>query len=126
MTPAIAPAADTRIRLELTAKLFRGLADPSRLALLEALRDGERSVSELVTTTGLSQSNASNHLACLKECGLVRSLQDGRFVFYRLADPEVGRMLGSADVVLGQLVDRIAACLNYGRDGRTQEGPGQA
>jgi DNA-binding transcriptional regulator GbsR (MarR family) len=57
--------------LELKAKLFRGFADPSRLALLDALRQGERTVTELVAATGLSQPNASAHLACLRECGLV-------------------------------------------------------
>ena len=55
------------------ARFFRALADPSRLVLLEALRRGERCVSELVEATGLSQSNVSGHLACLKECGLVES-----------------------------------------------------
>ncbi|MBI2544891.1 MAG: winged helix-turn-helix transcriptional regulator [Candidatus Rokubacteria bacterium] len=57
--------------LPLQAKLFRGLADPSRLAVLEALRDGPRCVSEVVAATGLSQPNASAHLACLEDCGLV-------------------------------------------------------
>ena len=52
------------------AKLFRGLADSSRLAILESLRSGALSVSEIVAVTGLSQPNASNHLRCLSECGL--------------------------------------------------------
>jgi DNA-binding transcriptional ArsR family regulator len=57
--------------LAVQARLFRGLAESSRLALLQALRDGERTVGELVALTGLSQSNASGHLACLRDCGLV-------------------------------------------------------
>ena len=47
------------------AKLFRGLADSSRLAILESLRSGALSVSEIVAVTGLSQPNASNHLRCV-------------------------------------------------------------
>ena len=64
----------------LRAKLFRGLADPSRLFILEALRAGPLSVGEIVAITGLSQSNASNHLRCLSECGLVSGDQRGRFL----------------------------------------------
>jgi ArsR family transcriptional regulator, cadmium/lead-responsive transcriptional repressor len=119
MSTAAPPTQPNTGRFELTAKLFRGFADASRLAILEALVDRERCVSELVELTGLSQSNASGHLACLKECGLVEARQDGRFVYYRLADPKVAVMLVGADAILGRLADRIAACVNYGRDGRS-------
>ena len=63
--------------LALKAKLFRGFADPSRLAIVEALRRGSRSVSEIVEITGLTQPNTSNHLACLLDCGLVERGQQG-------------------------------------------------
>jgi DNA-binding transcriptional ArsR family regulator len=96
--------------LALRAKLFRGLADPSRLALLQALRCGEHTVGELVATTGLSQSNASGHLACLRECGLVASRQEWRHVYYRLAGPAVEHLLTDADRVLSAIADRLAAC----------------
>src|SRR5687767_9849785 len=92
------------------AKFFRGLSDPSRLALLEALRDGEHTVSELVTTTGLSQSNTSGHLACLRECGLVESRSEWRKVYYRLAGAHVEQLLEEADLVLAKVAERIAAC----------------
>lgn len=110
---------DTRTGHDLTAKLFRGFADPSRLAILEALEEGERCVSDLVVATGLTQSNVSGHLACLRDCGLVVSRQEGRFVHYRLADPRVAEMLGSAHAVVSLFAARIAACVNYGPDGRT-------
>lgn len=55
----------------LKAKLFRGFADPSRLAIVEALRSGSMTVTEVVAATGLTQSNTSNHLSCLRDCGLV-------------------------------------------------------
>lgn len=60
-----------RDNLALKAKLFRGFADPSRLAVLEALKDGARCVSEVVGITGLSQPNVSAHLSCLEDCGLL-------------------------------------------------------
>ena len=55
----------------LKAKLFRGFSDPSRLAILDVLRSRAMTVSEIVEATGLSQSNTSNHLGCLRDCGLV-------------------------------------------------------
>lgn len=69
------------------AKLCRGLSDPSRLSILEALRSGTLTVSEIVQATGMTQSNVSNHLGGLYDCGLVRRDQEGRFVRYRLSPP---------------------------------------
>lgn len=95
------------------AKLFRGLADPSRLAILDALRGGAMSVGGIVTATGLSQSNVSNHLRCLSECGLVEGEPRGRFVHYRLADPRVDELLALAGRLLDSTGERIDACENY-------------
>ena len=75
------------------AQLFRGFAEPSRLLIVEALRDGPRTVSEICDATGLTQPNASNHLACLHGCRVVRREQRGRFVFYRLADERIEAVL---------------------------------
>jgi ArsR family transcriptional regulator, cadmium/lead-responsive transcriptional repressor len=97
----------------LQAKLFRGFADPSRLAILEALRDGPRTVSELVASTGLSQSNTSNHLACLRDCGLVVSTQRGRFVTYQLSDPRIETLLSLADEVLADVARGVYECTRY-------------
>lgn len=103
------------LSLALKAKLFRGLADPSRLALLEALRAGERTVSELTEATGLSQPNASSHLACLRDCGLVLSRQEGRFVYYSLADERIDAALRAAEVILAGVAERMYACTRYGQ-----------
>jgi DNA-binding transcriptional ArsR family regulator len=97
----------------LQAKLFRGLSDESRLAILEALREGPLPVGRIVEATGLSQSNASNHLRCLSDCGLVSAEQQGRFVLYRLADKRIEELLHLADGVLAELGRRIYACTNY-------------
>jgi DNA-binding transcriptional ArsR family regulator len=97
----------------LKAKLFRGFADPSRLVILEALRDGPRTVGELVALTGLSQSNTSNHLGCLRDCGLVVSAQHGRFVHYQLSDPRVGTLLSLADEVLADVARGVYECTRY-------------
>jgi DNA-binding transcriptional ArsR family regulator len=101
--------------VSLKAKLFRGLADPSRLAILEALGFGEKSVSEVVAATGLSQPNVSAHLACLRACGLVTSRQEGRFVYYALADARIKRVLRGAEEILAGVAERIYACTRYAR-----------
>lgn len=99
--------------LALKAKLFRGFADPSRLSILEGLRDDARSVGELVEMTGLSQSNVSNHLACLLDCGLVAREPRGRRVIYRLADERVGTLLGLADDLLEEVAQGVYVCPRY-------------
>jgi ArsR family transcriptional regulator, cadmium/lead-responsive transcriptional repressor len=86
----------------LKAKLFRGLADASRLAVLEALRDGPRCVSEVVAATRLSQPNASGHLACLGDCGLVSRERRGKFVYYAIADKRVVQVLEEVEGILAE------------------------
>jgi ArsR family transcriptional regulator, cadmium/lead-responsive transcriptional repressor len=101
------------LSLLLKAKLFRGLADASRLAIIEALRGGEQTVSDIVAATGLSQPNASGHLACLRECGLVVGRQEGRHVYYRLADERVEDALRAVEGILAGAAERIYACTRY-------------
>jgi ArsR family transcriptional regulator len=74
------------------ADRFKALAEPSRLQLLQALRDGDASVGELVDRTGLSQANVSKHLAVLLAAGFVSRRRHGLFVHYQLADRDVLRL----------------------------------
>ena len=67
--------------------LSQSLAEPSRRAILDALRTGQKSVGELVLLTGRKQPNISNHLAKMREQGLVRAERLGRQVYYALATP---------------------------------------
>ena len=86
--------------MELVAERFRVLAEPARLQLLNALRDNECTVSELVEATGLGQANASKHLQLLKAHGFVERRKEGLYVYYRIADPEVFQL---CDLVCGQM-----------------------
>lgn len=101
--------------VSLRAKLFRGLADPSRLGVLEALRDGPLPVGLVVTRTGLSQPSVSMHLACLAECGLVQWQRRGRFVDYEIADKRVIRLLDQAEDLLLGVGSLIECCPRYRR-----------
>ncbi len=99
--------------LELRAVLFRGFADRSRLAILAALSEGSRRVSDVVEATGLSQSNVSGHLACLWDCGLVTRERRGREIHYGLV-PGVAELLRAADHVLERAGETVGACPRYG------------
>lgn len=101
----------------MAAKLFHGFADPTRLAILLALTEGERRVVDLVREVGSSQPNVSGHLACLKDCGLVVDRPEGRQVFYRIALPEVYDVLRAAERVLAATGIAIELCPNYGLAG---------
>lgn len=94
--------------------LFRGLAEPSRLALVEQLARGDRRVSDLAAATGLAQPNVSKQLACLWDCGLVERERHGREIHYRLVDG-LAELLSSADTVLALTGERVMACPRFGR-----------
>ena len=65
-------------------KIFRALADPSRRAIFESLTHGEAAVKELTARFAISQPAVSQHLAILKDAGLVNGRRDGRLVYYRV------------------------------------------
>jgi ArsR family transcriptional regulator, cadmium/lead-responsive transcriptional repressor len=99
--------------VDLQAKLFRGFSDSSRLAILEALRAGPLTVSEIVQATGLTQSNVSNHLSCLRDCGLVTAQHQGRYAFYSLSDVRVDQLLRLADELLADVAKGVYECTRY-------------
>jgi DNA-binding transcriptional ArsR family regulator len=99
--------------IAIKAKLFRGFGDPSRLSILETLRAGPHTVGDLVQATGLSQPNVSNHLGCLRDCGLVTSVQAGRHVTYQLSDDRVGDLLGVAETLLADVARGVYECTRY-------------
>lgn len=100
-------------RLSLKAKLFRGLADTTRLSILESLRKGEKTTSEIIEETKQKQSNVSNHLACLLDCGLVKNRREGKNIFYKLNNAKVAKLLEESDAVLSEIVSGLYHCVNY-------------
>ena len=97
--------------------LFRGLADPTRLAIVRHLALGEHRVVDLTTHLGLAQSTVSGHLACLRDCGLVTARADGRASVYSLARPELLDLLVSAEHLLDATGDAGTLCPTSGPDG---------
>lgn len=102
--------------LMIQAKFFRGLADPARLAILEALRDGPRTVGEIVAATELSQSNTSNHLSCLRDCGLVARRPFGRQAYYEIVDARVADLLRLSEGLVADVAADIYQCTRYQPD----------
>jgi ArsR family transcriptional regulator len=97
--------------------LFHSLADPARLRIVRHLAGGERRVSDLMNEVGLAQSTVSEHVACLRDCGLVQGRPEGRQVFYSLTRPELADLLDSADLLLAATGSAVDQCARYGGQG---------
>jgi DNA-binding transcriptional ArsR family regulator len=100
------------------ARLGRALADPTRCRILVALLDGVNYPGQLATKLGLTRSNVSNHLSCLRGCGLVVATYEGRQVRYALADAHLARALSElVQVVLA--VDTEQPCVDEDKPAAT-------
>lgn len=108
--------------LEAAACLFHGFSDPSRLTILRHLALGEHRVVDLTEHLGLAQSTVSQHLACLRDCGLVTSRPEGRASMFTLRHPEaLADLLAAAERLLALTGEAVTLCATYGtaaQDGR--------
>jgi DNA-binding transcriptional ArsR family regulator len=80
--------ADLRV-FELQADICQTLANPKRLQIVNLLKNGELSVGEMVKAMGVPKANASQHLAIMRQKGLIISRREGTTIFYRLASPRI-------------------------------------
>lgn len=83
-------------RYQLQADLFAALAHPIRVAILEALRQGEQCVSEITDRVGAERSNTSRHLALMLKAGVLKTRKEGLQVFYAVRTPCVIQFLDCA------------------------------
>lgn len=95
------------VQTEALARIGKALADDSRRRLLVALVAGGRYPSDLAVELGLTRGNVSNHLACLRGCGLVRALPEGRRVLYEISD---ARLAASLEVLSQVVLDVADDC----------------
>ncbi|MGV3713790.1 ArsR/SmtB family transcription factor [Pseudolysinimonas sp.] len=98
--------------------LFHSLADSTRLAILQRLGSGEARVSDLVRELGVAQSTASEHIACLRDCGLVVGRSEGRQTFYAVARPELIDVFSAAEHLLEATGFKVDLCSTYGTEAR--------
>ena len=96
--------------VELTARFFSGLADPTRLRIVELLLERPHTVGEIVARLGLRQSRVSNALVCLKWCGYVEARREGRYVWYAVTDPRVRELVSLARTIMADHAAEIASC----------------
>jgi ArsR family transcriptional regulator len=88
----------------LHASICKGLADPKRLLIIDALRHGERTVSELCEELDLAQANMSQHLAILREKGLVIARREGQYSYYSLTSPKT---VQAVDLLRAVMVEQL-------------------
>lgn len=91
------------------AELCKALADPKRLMMLNGLKDGPKSVSQLAGMAGLKQSNASQHLGVLRRAGVVRTERQGNVVNYSLATPRIAQACDMVRQVIAEEIQRSGA-----------------
>jgi DNA-binding transcriptional ArsR family regulator len=96
----MSPRAFTPAMLDLVAARFKALAEPARLQIMQCLRGGERTVTEIVDETGLGQANVSKHLRLLDTLGFVSRRKDGLFACYSLSDQHVFEL---CDIMCGRI-----------------------
>lgn len=93
------------------AQLFRVLGHPVRIRILELLTEGERTVGDLQTELQLDSSGTSQHLAALRQQGLLESRRAGTNVYYRIRDPRVSQLLAVARQILTSALTESHALL---------------
>ncbi|MFB7842422.1 ArsR/SmtB family transcription factor [Microbacterium sp. NPDC056052] len=100
-------------RVDVLNRLGRAMADPSRSRILLALLDGPGYPAQLAQDLELTRTNVSNHLSCLRGCGLVLAVPDGRRTLYEIADPHlVVGITALMDAVVA--VDEGSPCVDQG------------
>ena len=96
---------------DVLAAFFHGLADPTRVRILELLAERPRTVTELVAALGIAQGRVSSHLSCLRWCGYVRAEVEGRYNRYRLVDERIREILRLGEAIVRDNADRLTSCL---------------
>lgn len=98
----------------LQAEISKTLAHPLRIALLHTLKDGEKTVNELVEILNASQSNISQHLALMRQRQMVKTRKNGSSVYYRVANPKISEACDiMREVLLEQLSQKHEIAKNY-------------
>jgi ArsR family transcriptional regulator len=96
------------------AEISKTLANPIRLAILHTLKDGEKSVNELTDILGVSQSNLSQHLAIMRQKGIVATRKQGTSIFYHVTDPQINIACDTMrEVLINQLKRRQELAKKY-------------
>jgi DNA-binding transcriptional ArsR family regulator len=91
-------------------KFLRGFGDRTRILILESIQHSEKKVSQIIEEVQASQSSVSQHLACLKECGLITGRQDGKYIYYSLSSEKIRQLLDVFNEVFAEVQTNVACC----------------
>jgi len=90
------------------AQIFKVLMHPTRLAILEMLREDEQCVCHMEAVLGMKQAHISQHLMVLREAGLVKDRREGWNIFYRVIKPEIYQVIDAAHLLLGDSSQQVS------------------
>ncbi|MBS1881655.1 MAG: helix-turn-helix transcriptional regulator [Actinobacteria bacterium] len=109
--PLSPPDKPERSIQRLEAEFFRTLGHPARVQVVELLRDGEMTVGDIQKELGIDSSGTSQHLGAMRRQGILEARKEGTSVHYRVRDPRVFQLLGSARQVIGSQLEEASALL---------------
>ncbi len=98
------------IAIDLKVKLIHGFSNKTRIQILESIKNQEKTVSQIVEEINGNQSNISQHLACLKGCGIIVGRNEGKYCYYSLRNQHIRNLLTMFDTVLEDVQDDVACC----------------
>ncbi|CAN5547933.1 metalloregulator ArsR/SmtB family transcription factor [soil metagenome] len=122
--PVAASRADALDRAEVLSAFFQGLADPTRVRILELLAARPLTVTELTDRLGLAQGRVSSHLSCLRWCGYVEARVEGRYNRYRLVDDRVREIMRLGEATVRDNATRLTSCLVLATEDAQRTGDG--
>ena len=96
--------------IDMKVKLIHGFSNKTRIQILESIKDQEKTVSQIVEEINGNQSNISQHLACLKGCGIIIGRNEGKYCYYSLRNQHIRDLLTMFDVVLEDVQNDVACC----------------
>lgn len=101
------------IDIDTKMKFLHGFSHKTRVQILECIKEDEKTVSQIVDVLNGNQSNISQHLTCLKGCGLIVGRQGGKYVYYRVRNQLIRDLLTMFDVVLEDVHSDLTHCENH-------------
>ena len=101
------------IDINMKVKLIHGFSNKTRIQILESIKNQEKTVSQIIEEVNGNQSNISQHLACLKGCGIIVGRNEGKYCYYSLRNQHIRDLLMMFDVVLEDVENDVACCENH-------------
>ena len=100
---------------QIQAEFCQGLAHPKRLLVIASLKEGEKSVSQLAEATGIPQANLSQHLAILRQLGILGKRRDGLNIYYSISDERIIQACELVNATIRQRLDKTSRILEPAR-----------